>query len=771
MAMEKQHVLRDTHNHSVTALGHHPTRREILAGFEDGVIKAWESDSGKLSQCVQEHAGWITDFLFWADEKLLLSASNDGTILCWSAGGTVLDRITFGYPIYKMTLNVRRHHLICGFNAAVKLFDLDENKESGHFIKMRGAHVAREHTDIVRCIVCHENRVYTAGYDRKFMIYDTITYPGTKGLNVLYSNHNAHDAGINCMIMVKDSENNTWILTGSFDKTVKIWSPDGQLTHKLDGFMSAITSICYCKPSKTVWVGSGTSYASLYDPKSGENVSDFIGTFQSEGEQTLKYHLQLLCFCPEFNQVVASSSRRQLFVWKYNTSGCITALKCKHAVESLTYTQKVPILIFSGGSDGMLNKFERLQTNTFMYSKESFLYSEAQAKLAAMLKIKNKRTESDSTGHSYQSATRQHAVNKPFLPPGKNRRHANVALLRTMFVESLDLLVATCEDSNIYVWGFDDEAATVLQRMQPSTSENLVQKYLILLGPQSQLLPRNGAGGQLDDHDSVTNRVAGFICKNVLQGHNSCVTSVIVVGKEAGYDRAYLVSGGWDRRLLIWDLAAGTLHDFFRSSTPELAPEAQELACDGIIIDMAYCPKRNEFAYASSDKMVYIRTFSPVGSEMTLVNTLQGHEAEITQVRWNHLTDKWVTASEDGTLRIWSEDGMNCDQILNVHGTVSALCIDQTNGCMVAGVQDVIKVYESEQYKLVQTNVGHTDAVRCIIHIPERAQYVSSSWDMTIQIWNAYKKPVPRKKVQLDENKPKTFIFPPGGTISDAVSE
>ena len=51
--------------------------------------------------------------------------------------------------------------------------------------------------------------------------------------------------------------------------------------------------------------------------------------------------------------------------------------------------------------------------------------------------------------------------------------------------------------------------------------------------------------------------------------------------------------------------------------------------------------------------MVYIREFSPNGSEMRMCNTLQGHELEITSVRWNHVYDKWITGSEDGTIRIW----------------------------------------------------------------------------------------------------------------------
>ena len=49
------------------------------------------------------------------------------------------------------------------------------------------------------------------------------------------------------------------------------------------------------------------------------------------------------------------------------------------------------------------------------------------------------------------------------------------------------------------------------------------------------------------------------------------------------------------------------------------------------------------------------------------------------------------------------------------------------------------RVYDSEKFRLMQTNVGHTDSVRDIVHIPERGQYVSCSWDRTIRIWNEWK--------------------------------
>ena len=40
--------------------------------------------------------------------------------------------------------------------------------------------------------------------------------------------------------------------------------------------------------------------------------------------------------------------------------------------------------------------------------------------------------------------------------------------------------------------------------------------------------------------------------------------------------------------------------------------------------------------------MVYVRKFSPDGSQMPLVNTLK-HDAEVTALKWNTITKQWVT--------------------------------------------------------------------------------------------------------------------------------
>ena len=70
-----------------------------------------------------------------------------------------------------------------------------------------------------------------------------------------------------------------------------------------------------------MWVAAGTSDAPMYDPKSGDNVSEFIGTFQNKDLEEDRHSLVLLTFIQDLNQIIATDCRRQIHTWKYNPTG------------------------------------------------------------------------------------------------------------------------------------------------------------------------------------------------------------------------------------------------------------------------------------------------------------------------------------------------------------------------------------------------------------------------------------------------------------------
>ncbi|XP_063713940.1 uncharacterized protein LOC134841831 [Symsagittifera roscoffensis] len=855
MSMQYMYTVRDTHSRPITAFGRNPHRREILLGFEDGVIKTYDCESGFLVQKTHQHEGFITDFAYWWSPKFLFSCSNDGSLVVWASGGGLYSKHKFPIPIYSMALNESKNQLILGFKARIMAFQLDENgviktydcesgflvqkthqhegfitdfaywwspkflfscsndgslvvwasggglyskhkfpipiysmalnesknqlilgfkarimafqldekKVSGNVLRLDSKFELNDpelyHHDIVRRMLLHENRLFTAGYDQKLILFEVsaVSFGNRKVLHRTRIIKKAHATAIICMVLNDQSSNNQWLATGAFDKSLKLWTLDGDPTFRIDDFQGGnLTSFCYITHTRTLWVACGLNTPLIYDPKSGDNVTDYVEVDYKSDYPNQK--LTKLDFFPKMNVAVASNVRRHLIVWKFNPNGCVGLLKNNSPVLSLSYTRKEPILLFSGALDGQVKKWERSQANMFTYSQDLFSpkdanrrLMEAQSKFNAKMGLAKgggssqsplvtqtggsrrskqgvKEEDGDSEGEGgggkrslvvkrQKRITSAYAgLNVPLERSVKIHRHNPVGHLKQIYVEDLDIILSSCEDGNIYIWGFDKKAVKKLKRVQSTQSTPA--------------------------EDAITNRVAGFSCRNVLIAHHGPVTSLILI---TGFQHIYLLSAGWDRRILIWNLDSQRYADscqmgpVIESKDPKEVKAAMEVAADGAILDMVYSPERNEFAYGCADRLVYVRKFSPSGSEMFLVNTLLGHLGEVNCVGWISDLDSWVSAADDSTMRVWSSvDAMECTEAISLPGPASALTVDNMNRVLVVAAQNSILVYDIFSWRILQSHCSFNNSIiNCLLLLPERNQYLSGSSDGTIQLWSS----------------------------------
>ncbi|KAI8837830.1 WD40-repeat-containing domain protein [Chytridium lagenaria] len=489
MAMEFKHQIQDAHSKPILCCQYNPFRRELYSAGE-----------------------------------------------AWGPSGKTLQKIETNTPIYCLAFNSRRQQLLVGHNKKVRVFQTISNEDiSGHtntdVLEARSM-TCSEHSDIVSCMVSCEGRFYSAGYDRKLVIYD-VPHHGDLRLRMSHCITNAHDAAISCMVFGKDADN-SWLITGSFDRVVKLWSLDGNLLQRFDGFSDTITSVCYVLPTQTLWITASSPDPIVYDPRSGINVTDFVSANDDRIHQTNTTlcfkHLQ---FVPEINEVIGITNRRSIVIWKYNPVASVTVLS--------GHTDVVEKLAFR--SDGL---------NSFMYSQN-------------LLQRKNpprNPRHSSPQPEERRKSNRLHVASQRSLISGKWTRRGlkNMRIsrvderghkLKTQLLKNwekthaglgngeggrsgMDLLVSGHEDS---VWGYNEEAV----------------KY-------------------------VTNRVAGMMLKCTFTDHKE---------------------------------------------------HKEELAADGIILDLEYCADRNEFAYASA-----------------IIGLCE-------EIKWNRVYQQWVTGSEDRTIRVW----------------------------------------------------------------------------------------------------------------------
>jgi hypothetical protein len=150
------------------------------------------------------------------------------------------------------------------------------------------------------------------------------------------------------------------------------------------------------------------------------------------------------------------------------------------------------------------------------------------------------------------------------------RKPRNRTILRLAFVEKLDLILAASEDGNVYLWGFDQEAVSILKNMKPlmKSSHHDGSKKIKSADQLNSLTSdstnsissasdtsdynqsMNVGKKKSDANDSVTNRVAGFTLRKIFSEHTSCVTSLAIVDNPEIYPKVFLLTAGWDRYVL-----------------------------------------------------------------------------------------------------------------------------------------------------------------------------------------------------------------------------
>jgi WD40 repeat protein len=159
-------------------------------------------------------------------------------------------------------------------------------------------------------------------------------------------------------------------------------------------------------------------------------------------EQTQeKYYLQLIKYFTDFNVLVTTTSRKQLIVYKYNPFGCLTSIKHKKSLDSICYTQKPPILAFSGDSEDIF-KWEQTQSNQLIYSSERLIKTDNVISVSSNYQGENQPT---SNSQNHQEITNSRRL---FF----SRENSGKTILKLLFFEKYDLIFAACEDSKVYVW-------------------------------------------------------------------------------------------------------------------------------------------------------------------------------------------------------------------------------------------------------------------------------------------------------------------------------
>ncbi|KAJ3081689.1 Transducin (beta)-like 3 [Rhizoclosmatium hyalinum] len=383
-------------------------------------------------------------------------------------------------------------------------------------------------------------------------------------------------------------------------------------------------------------------------------------------------------------------------------------------------------------------------------------------------------------GKHLVSATRSLLLNYIDLENGQVLRSwkAHEAPVLSMAFDMTSTLVATgSADSTIRVWDVDRGHATHLFKghhgvISALTFYNGKKGNDILLASAS------------DDCKVRVWDLSTKQCVWILDSHVS-----VVRGVSFSPDAAYLLTGGRDKILNVWDLETGELtktiptHESMESvglipevSKRHLAKTLSIKNCSGIAytagekgiirlwdLESGDCimtqPSDQNASHEISDvlvvedkhQLVAVTTdhnflFYDMTSELQRVHQIVGYNEEIVDVRFVSPDESLLAvASNSEQIKVMDLESSNCD-ILYGHSNV-VVCLDRSKDgrLLASGSKDNSSLIwgfneETRKFGLIGSCVGHTEAVGAVAFSSKANSFlVTGSSDRTIKVWDISK--------------------------------
>ena len=187
-------------------------------------------------------------------------------------------------------------------------------------------------------------------------------------------------------------------------------------------------------------------------------------------------------------------------------------------------------------------------------------------------------------------------------------------------------------------------------------------------------------------------------------------------------DGSYVVSGGKDSRITIWDAHSGERLFSLRGHR-------------GDVTSVTISPDNQFIASAGHDRT--IRVWRLQDGEP--VHTMRGHGGEVMSVDYSHDGNRLVSGSADGTVRVWNAS--TGDEIVSFKahdGWVRAVAFSPNGNFIASGGDDAtIHVYNAYNYELHNTIIPHSGWIETLTFSPDGRYIASGAHDNYLVVLEA----------------------------------
>ena len=592
----------------------------IASGSNDSTIKIWDPNTGECIQTLEGHSGPVKCLAILPDGKLV-SGSYDKTIKIWDPKSG------------ECTKTLVEHHegiqclAVLDNDRLVSCFDgLSGNLIRIWNIKSDKCKILEGHSDPVKCIaVLPDGRIVSGSWDKTIKIWDPNSEKCTKTLK-------GHSEGIYCLVVL----NNDQLVSASDDHTIRIWDTNNDECKIFDGHFDQFDDLALLNKYRLV-SSSFNGAIHIWDVNTGKCI------------MSLGKHSDMVCCIAILanGYIVSGHQDKTIRLWNPETGKCIkTIAGYSNSVYSLTVVPNNRIVSNFGD-------------NT--------------------IRIWNMCIKSDT-----------------YIKTSKCIKTLEYSAFVTCFTVLTDGSIVSCsEDGTIQIWDAGTNECKILGKHFASVN-------CLAVMPNDHI-----ASGSSDKTIKIWNPESGK-CIKTLEGHSDSITCLAV------FPDGSIISGSKDKTIKIWDPKEGkciktlkehigTVHKIVVLPNKYMVSDSFDRTIRVWDIATYKCIKTLEF----SD---YVTCFAISNSYI-----VSGFKDSIIKI-WNIKEDKCVTL-----------DG-HVDRI-------SCLAVLPDNQIASGSWDNTIKIWNLKEGKCINTLKGHSDSVNSLAAFTN-GHLISGSADNTIRIWD-----------------------------------
>jgi WD40 repeat protein len=510
----------------------------VVSGSEDGMLRVWDLEGGKILQILEEGTGAVTAVAVLAAGRII-SGYADCMLRVWDlkSGQTIQTLAGHRAAVTAVAVLAGGHVVSGSDDGMLRVWDL----ESGQTLKTLKGHRG----PVFSIAVLAEGRAVSGSWDGTLRVWNLETSQTLKILE-------GHTDGVTTVAALSDRR----AVSGSDDGTLRVWDLEsGQTLQVLEGHTGQVTAVAELSGGRAV-SGSGDGTLRVWDLKSGQTLqtlaghSDWInavavlsdgravsgsddGTLRvwdlesSQSLQTFEGHTDGVSAVVVLsdNYAVSGSDDRTLRVWSLESGRPFQILE-GHMAEVDALAVLASGRVISGSSDNTLRVWDlesgqSLQTFAGHTGRVSTLAVLAGGRVISGSSDKTLRVWDLESGQSLQIFA------------------GHTGGVKTVAVLSTGRVVSGSSDETLRVW--DLESGKSLQTL---TGHRAWVNIVAVLSPDRAI------SGSSDDTLCVWDLESGRPLQT-LRGHREGVSTLTMLAD----GRA--VSGSWDWTLRVWDLESG----------------------------------------------------------------------------------------------------------------------------------------------------------------------------------------------------------------------